>query len=1366
MPITTAEARAITTDFVRTYPGARRLAYKFRENMVGLYGVRASEVPANAKGGYIPIATLFGGRRYQGQVHVPLQNVTDADDLVTTLRHEVLGHFGANTFSPREKRALLDGLIGARGEPSLKPLWEAIDRRYADAALDMRAEEVFALHFEGIEPSRHLGIDRVKEYGQQAFLETCIDRTHTMRLSDLDEIALMVAQGMSDGSRAQQTFPQPNAQFRKDETMEPRQETIFIAGSMSIDRLDPQIKVLIDAAAAQGHKFVVGDAPGIDTLVQQHLIPHKDRVTVFHSAYFPRNNVGDFATQYVPSMFPVWTRAFHEVKDKAMTSEATRGIMVWDGKSRGTAANIARLAKQGKDCMVRGPDGQELSAAAAEQEPEPVQAQQADVVQTQAEQNLFIKDYAMEPDKPFYEVVAQKLEMQLQLGEAPWQRAWQPGELQLPYNPANGNEYRGINTLWLMMQGRDDPRWMTRKQAEAAGAQVRDGEEGTRVMYWKFHDHGAKLERPRAFFAVMYNAEQIDGLPEQAPKIAPDPQRSFERVEAIVANAGVSLVEGDRAYYTPATDVLTMPPRQQFESLNNYYAGVLQGVIHATGHPDRLNRDGAHPPGSMGAAREAMVAAIAGMTLQSKFGLGNPGNDGTAHASNWIMLLAKKPRELLRIAADAEKAHGHVMSYEREDQKDIVAAAATRQQFAEGKIDERAFRAAIREQLKCDLPPDWNGRIQLHGNVMDTETYQRDGKTHTDSMVISALQAGRDPEFWSLYAQCGDGTHELVEDFKTEKEAQQFAERLTRVYALSADAPQAAADRAPTLHEPPEPSTMKADRTYLAVPYDEKDQAKALGAKWDKSAKAWYAPEGVDVGKAGLARWLPERVQSAQLSPKESFAKAIRAAGLELEGEPKMDGKIYRVHVDGDKGAERSGSYAGHMEGRIPGGYIQNFRTGERVNWKYEGKVESLSPAERAQQNAEAIDRAARREAETAAKHEATAKIAQALWDEAPFATANNPYCMAKGIAEPGERGLRIVPAAVSKEAHALGIRVAKTPHEARLMREAEPNARVFTAGDLLIPAREGGDGKLWSLQAVNPDFKGFMRDGRKTGLFTVAGAVPAEFTLALQRNPNMPLVLAEGYATADATARLLGHPVVVAFDSGNLDAVARQLRARYPERTLLIAADNDHNAPLKVMANGKPGVNVGLQKAHDAAEKYGGAVMAPKFAKGDKGSDWNDYAAQHGDDAARAELARQLAVAKTEAAMNAERMATIAREREAQAHDNPATSADDAQAAKTRTAAHDLMAQAITQGTEARAEATDALVSNATGKARPVASVITALGNTKATMLDKVKEQREATQNGYNGISDDAEDADQARATKPQQKTRRPRVRGYDAAM
>jgi putative DNA primase/helicase len=360
------------------------------------------------------------------------------------------------------------------------------------------------------------------------------------------------------------------------------------------------------------------------------------------------------------------------------------------------------------------------------------------------------------------------------------------------------------------------------------------------------------------------------------------------------------------------------------------------------------------------------------------------------------------------------------------------------------------------------------------------------------------------------------------------------------------------------------------------------------------------------------------------------FAQAIKDAGLILDGLPTMDGFIHRVPVTNDKHGEKSGSYAGHLEGRKPGGYIQNFKTGEVVNWKADGSTPELTPAERARIAIESVQRRKDREAEKLAENSATAVAAQALWKEAPPANASNAYCKEKGILFPGASGLRVVPSSVSPECAAHGIKIARTVKEAQEVRKADPEARVFKTGDLLVPGSDI-DGKLWTLQSINPNFKSFMKGGRKHDLFAIAGTSEVQKEKYLQTD-KAPLVVAEGYATADTISRLLGQPVIVAFDSGNLEAVTRELRKQFPERSILIAADNDHEAPTKTDKFGKPLPNVGLLKANQAAIKHGCGVMIPPFAAGDKGTDWNDLAAIHGDAVTKQILTSRMTGAKLEA--------------------------------------------------------------------------------------------------------------------------------------
>ncbi len=269
MPLSKAEAQAVTRLFVSDYPGALELSYKFRDNTAELYGPRAGEVPQGMKGGYVPKETPHADRMYRGRVEVPLENITDAHDLLLTLRHEVLGHYGISTFQPGEKRALLNGLIAAREEPSMKPLWDDIDHRYAGRPVDVRAEEVFALHCEGVTPSQHMG---KQLRGQQAFQETCIASMRPMRAEDLQHIACMVAQGLHDRTRSPQLVPSTGHDpFRKGTDLADVEKTAegrrgIPLGSPVFDPIGQKMNALEFASALRK----LGDGAGTISLPLPH----------------------------------------------------------------------------------------------------------------------------------------------------------------------------------------------------------------------------------------------------------------------------------------------------------------------------------------------------------------------------------------------------------------------------------------------------------------------------------------------------------------------------------------------------------------------------------------------------------------------------------------------------------------------------------------------------------------------------------------------------------------------------------------------------------------------------------------------------------------------------------------------------------------------------------------------------------------------------------------------------------------------------------------------------------------------------------------------------------------------------------------
>jgi putative DNA primase/helicase len=177
------------------------------------------------------------------------------------------------------------------------------------------------------------------------------------------------------------------------------------------------------------------------------------------------------------------------------------------------------------------------------------------------------------------------------------------------------------------------------------------------------------------------------------------------------------------------------------------------------------------------------------------------------------------------------------------------------------------------------------------------------------------------------------------------------------------------------------------ERVFVAVPYAEKDQAKALGAKWDRRARSWYLPAGIDL--APFARWRQDAITRAPEDPRLEFAEALQAAGLMIDGLPLMDGKLHRVVVEGDRTGRRSGAYVGYLDAH-PAGFLENFRTGVRKNWKSQVPRETLSAVERARLIAEATEsRRRRRQAERQVIAAETARLVEAHLAGPPLLVAD-----------------------------------------------------------------------------------------------------------------------------------------------------------------------------------------------------------------------------------------------------------------------------------------------------------------------------------------------------------------------------------------
>lgn len=256
---------------------------------------------------------------------------------------------------------------------------------------------------------------------------------------------------------------------------------------------------------------------------------------------------------------------------------------------------------------------------------------------------------------------------------------------------ATGQPYRGINVLllWIEAQasGFVSPSWMTYKQAQALGAQVRKGEHGATVVYYgdstkTVHDDASGEDREQAFRFLktytVFNVAQIDGLPERF-HIVPEPAPEVERIaaaEAFFASIPATVNHGgDKAYYMPSADRIQLPPFAAFHDAHGYYATRGHETVHWTRHESRLDRSfGREKWGDEGYAREELCAELGAAYLAADLGLCiDPRPDHASYIASWIKVLQNDTRAIVQAAAHAERAVAYLHQLARPE--DVQQAA-------------------------------------------------------------------------------------------------------------------------------------------------------------------------------------------------------------------------------------------------------------------------------------------------------------------------------------------------------------------------------------------------------------------------------------------------------------------------------------------------------------------------------------------------------------------------------------------------------------------------------------------------------------------------------------------------------------------
>jgi len=271
--------------------------------------------------------------------------------------------------------------------------------------------------------------------------------------------------------------------------------------------------------------------------------------------------------------------------------------------------------------------------------------------------------------------ITNRILTELEKGVAPWVKPWKAVE-GLPFNPVTKNIYNGVNFFYLsLIQSTGEfgasNEWVTYKQAQNLGAQVRKGAKGVNVIFYKpleikdkITGDAKKITMLKAY--TVFNRDMIDGLPEQVKTIKPEFE-ILESCEQFIINTRATIKHGGgRACYIPSLDQINLPEKESFNTSADYYATAYHELIHYTGNEKRLARLKNDSFGSEGYAFEELIAELGASMLCAYNGI----NAQLQHASyidSWIKALRGDKKFIISASAKAQKAVNYLLNVEGVD---------------------------------------------------------------------------------------------------------------------------------------------------------------------------------------------------------------------------------------------------------------------------------------------------------------------------------------------------------------------------------------------------------------------------------------------------------------------------------------------------------------------------------------------------------------------------------------------------------------------------------------------------------------------------------------------------------------------------
>lgn len=274
-----------------------------------------------------------------------------------------------------------------------------------------------------------------------------------------------------------------------------------------------------------------------------------------------------------------------------------------------------------------------------------------------------------------YGAITEKIVRAIKERKTEFRMPWHSGNapLAFPVNAKTENAYRGINVLLLwvdaLAKGFATGHWASYKQWHALGAQVRHGERGSLVFFYKKLDptelekEGDEQPRFVGKASWVFNAAQVEGWTAPAPKVTNGVAIDGAVAAFIEATAARVLHGYHMARYRPDLDCIEMPSPAWFfdtattTATQSYHAVLFHELTHWTGPSHRCDREFGKRFGDHAYAFEELVAELGAAFLCSAFKIANePRPDHAAYVAAWLELLGNDPKAVFTAGAKAQEA--------------------------------------------------------------------------------------------------------------------------------------------------------------------------------------------------------------------------------------------------------------------------------------------------------------------------------------------------------------------------------------------------------------------------------------------------------------------------------------------------------------------------------------------------------------------------------------------------------------------------------------------------------------------------------------------------------------------------------------